>query len=166
MQLTTVEAIRQIQGVYKSQYDPASFFSVFDQLLICETLAEAIPVKERFVEENTSVNRSVNDSSKQQINAELFSGKQHLIEQLRKSTYRTPPCEVATYLETLFADYQSRSVHWLYVAQHWAPRRINGVINRLIRLQKTGSKTIANPAAYFTFLIKKRVRRREDSRYQ
>lgn len=166
MQLTTVEAIRQIQDVYKSQYDPASFLSAVDQLLICETLATSTLVIERFIEKNTSVNGGVNDSSKRQINAELFSDKQQAIAQLRVCTYRTPPREVASLLETLFADYTSYPDHWLYVAQHWPPRRINGVISRLVRLQRTGSKTIANPAAYFTFLIKKRVRRREDSRYQ
>ncbi|MCX6793720.1 MAG: hypothetical protein NTY06_01300 [Candidatus Gottesmanbacteria bacterium] len=168
MQLSTTEAIQQIQEIYHQQYAPDSFFDALDQLLICETLAKSSPVlpihnqdgEENEATNNTSVSGSVNDSCKPKINAALFENKQSVIAQLKICTYRTSPIEIAELLRILFVEYPSHSGHWLYIAQHWSPRRINGVINRLVGFQRSGSKTIVNPPAYFTFLIKKRARRK------
>lgn len=47
MQLNTDEAILQIQEVYHAQYDPGSCLDIWDQLLACEAVAEATPIKNK-----------------------------------------------------------------------------------------------------------------------
>lgn len=160
------EAIRRISQL-GGQYDPTNIaFDLYNQLLACESIAEATPVKERdpydlpWNEEVVSGNGSINDSYKHTVNFVLTQDKLDAISQLKDCTYRTPPPTIAKLLEIVFVGHETKSGHWLYIAQHWAPRPIYRVITRLIKLQEVGFVTIRNSAAYFTFLIKNRKKRR------
>jgi hypothetical protein len=164
-----IQRIELLGGVY----DPESNLSLQDQLLICESLLYSSPVDPtdedgkliqslKDIESNTngSVNRSVNGSYKRIENANLSQSKHNVITQLIGCTYRTSPAVIARLLEQLFVEYPSNQGHWFYVAQNWPPRRINQVIGYLRKLDFPDNPGIKNPAAYFTFLIKKRVRRK------
>ena len=163
--LSKDETIRQIEQVYHSRHDPDSAsFGVYDQLLACEAIAEAEKeYKEKNnknPDENVSVNGSVNDTYKRRVIPTLFESKQNAIAELKTCNYRTPPVKIEQLLTLLFVDHASRPGHWLYIAQHWNPRAINRVINQMIKIHRSGAKTIKNASAYFTYLIKFRKKRR------
>ncbi|MEK7577993.1 MAG: hypothetical protein AAB492_05310 [Patescibacteria group bacterium] len=166
------EAIRHIEQL-GGTYDPDSRFDLMDQLLICETLKDSIPVdptdedgrtilslREEESKGNGSSNGSVNGGYKRTENTQLSQSKHEVIAKLKSCTYRTSPIITARLLEELFAEHPSKAGHWFYIAQHWPPRRINQVIGNLIKLDFLNNSGIGNPAAYFTFLIKKRTRRK------
>ncbi len=168
------EAIRHIEQL-GGTYDPDSRFDLMDQLLICETLKDSIPVdptdedgrtilrlKEGESERNGSSNGSVNGGYKRTENMKLSQSKNEVITKLKECTYRTNPIITAGLLVELFDKYPSKSGHWFYVAQHWPPRRINQVIGYLNKLDFLNNAGISNPSAYFTFLIKKRTRRKQN----
>lgn len=110
---------------------------------------------------NDNVNVSGNDTCKHFINSELKRTKQKAIADLETCTYRTSPKKIASLLEEIFVSYESKPGHWLFIAQHWPPRAINRVIAYIINVHASGRVTIKNPAAYFTFLIKRRKKRKE-----
>lgn len=165
-EISKEEAIHQIEEVYHSHYDPDcgldGCFDAWEQLLACEAFAESTPVRDAYFDdkdepnENSSVNGSVNDSGKRNVSFELSESKLHVISRLKECNYRTPPKIVSELLGELFEEYSSKTGHWLYIAQHWPPRRINYALGRLIKLHDSSRVTIHNAAAYFTFLIKKR----------
>lgn len=161
--ITKEEAIYRIEQIYHASYDRNSDLSVWEQLEICESLAET---ETKELEKNGGTNKdvnvkwSVNDTYKRHINLELTENKQKVIAELKTFTYKTPPIRISQLLQTLFAEYNSKDGHWLYIAQNWNPRAINRVIKRMIGLHISGRTTIQNPAAYFTYLIKKRKKRR------
>jgi hypothetical protein len=170
--LSKDEAICRIEQL-GSEYDPDSNLDIYDQLLICESLIQSTPVdptdedgrtilrlREEENKRNGNVNGSVNGSYKRTENANLSPSKHSVITQLSDCNYRTSPAVIARLLETLFAEYPSNQGHWFYIAQNWPPRRINQVIGYLRKLDFPDNPGIKNPAAYFTFLIKKRVRRK------
>lgn len=166
-ELTKDEVIRRIEEVYHQKYNPnLPNFDAWNHLLACEAVAEATPVKEDYYKEkereneNVSVNGNGNDSSKRRVNFELTPSKLKVISKLKECTYRTSPKIIAQLLEEFFINCNSEKGWWLYVAQQWAPRPINRVIDKIINLYTSGSKTIQNPAAYFTYLIKLRKRRK------
>lgn len=155
--ITKEEAIHRIEQVYHAGYNlNLADFDAYEQLLVCESLAET--EKEGRANEDIFVNG--NDTYKSSVNFELTKSKQNVIAELRTFNYRTPPIKIAQLLETLFADCNSKDGHWLYIAQNWNPRAINRVIKRMIELHNSGRITIHNPAAYFTSLIKFRQKRR------
>lgn len=169
--LSKDEVIRRI-GVLGGTYDPESTLSIDDQLLVCESLIHSTPVDPtdedgrtllRLNEEesvrNGSSNGSVNGGYKRTENTQLSQSKHEVITKLKGCTYRTSPIVTARFLEELFVEYPSKAGHWFYIAQHWPPRRINQVIGNLRKLDFLNNSGIGNPAAYFTFLIKKRKRR-------
>jgi len=161
------ETIRKIES-YGAKYDPNCFGgSAEDQLLVCESLAEATPVKERELPEirkEKSLNNSkevssvkrVSGTCKQKVNFELTLSK---LQALRHCNYQTPPKKIAALLENIFGP-SGKPGHWLYVAQTWSPRPIVLVINYMIKQQNSGRTTIRNSAAYFTYLIKFRKKRK------
>ena len=160
--LTGKEIIRRIQDVYHAGYDlNNSDFDIYDQLLACEVIAEA-EHQEDYERTNESVNVkwSVNDTYKRNVNSALTESKQKVIAELKTFTYRTPPITISQLLQTLFVDCDSKDGHWLYVAQNWNPRTISRVLLQMIKLHNSGMKTILNPAAYFTHLIKFRKKRK------
>lgn len=172
-EITKKEAIRRIEEVYHAGYDPDTpDFDAFEQLLVCESIAESettaekqsynSPAQEKQLHpsENVGVSGMVNDIYKRNANFELTENKQKVIAELKTLSYITPPIKIAQLLKTLFAEYNSRDGWWLYVSQHWNPRAINRVIKRMIELQSSGRITIQNPAAYFTYLIQFRKKRR------
>lgn len=118
-------------------------------------------VKEEQFSGNVSVNGNVNDTCKRYVNFELTQSKQQIITELAQCNYRTSPKAIAGLLEQLFTNCFTNPGHWLFIAQHYNPRAINRTINRLVKLHNVGSVTIQNPAAYFTYLIKYRKKRRD-----
>lgn len=162
------EAIRLLKDKYHVEADLNNTkFNVFEQLAACESFSNIINETNEIYEtnENVVVNGSVIDTHKQQVNYNLKSNKRKAMEELKTLVYKTPPRQVAGLLEIIFQGWDTKPGHWLYIAQNWNPRAINRVLNRIVKLHKTGVKTIKNPAAYFTFLIKKRKQRR-DSKHQ
>lgn len=132
-----------------------------DEILADEALAESTPVKKnKQPNENANVNGMINDSCKRRVSFELTQSKQQVIAELSKCNYQTPPLKISQLLEELFKEWKSKSGHWLYIAQHWNPREINRNINRLVNIQISGQRTIKNAAAYFTFLIGYRKKRK------
>lgn len=158
--------IKKIEN-YGARYDPSSGLSPEDQLLACEAVAEAIPVKERYYQENERTNDNavvsgmINGSYKRRANFELTQSRLKVIDELKTFNYRTAPNKIAPVLEYFFKECDSKEGHWLYIAQHYPPRVIFRVINYLIKLHNSGRSTILNPAAYFTKLIKFRKERKE-----
>jgi hypothetical protein len=164
-QLSINERIRRIVqsgGVY----DPDSSLDVTDQFLICESLRESTPIYTTYdkekneSDENGNVNRSVNGGCKRTPNTKQSPRNHDAIEELAHCGYRTNSVVIARYLEQIFMDYPCKEGHWFYIAQHWTPRPINQVLNYLKKLEFMDNKGIRNPAAYFTYLIKKRKRRK------
>lgn len=126
-ELSKDEAIRRITEIYNSQYDPNSNLDVYDQLLICESLAESTPIQ------NTSVNGNHNDSTKHNAIFKVTQNKIDAINQLNKCTYRTPPVNISPLLNDFFRDWRSKPTHWLYIAQSYTPKTIKSVLLCLIR---------------------------------
>lgn len=163
--LSLEEAIHIIRTKYRfAEYDPdRPNLDAWDQLLACEALADSTPIDENYksnTNESVSVNGMINDSCKRGVSFELTQSKQLVITELSKCNYRTPPNEIASLLEDFFKEWESKPGHWLYIAQQWAPRAINRNIIQLVKTHSTGNKTIQNPPAYFTKLIKFRKRRK------
>ncbi len=161
--MNTSEAIQQIE-TYGAKYDPDSDLSVWEQLEICQSIAESEKrqsyyhrINDKY--NNATVNGNVNDTYKQHTGFVLSPRKQEVIIQLRLCNYRTPIYKVADLLEELFAECESRQGHWSFIAQNYSPRAINRVIHRMIKLHGEW-KTVRNPAALFTYLIQFRKRRR------
>ncbi len=162
--LSEQEAIRQIEQVYHASFKPnVSDFDAFDQLFICKLLAES-EAEEQEKNEDTNEDANVkwngNGTYKQNVNFELTESKQKVVAELKTLTYITPPIKIAALLQTLLADSDSKDGWWLYVAQHWNPRAINRVINYIVKVHENGTRSIQNPAKYFTYLIKLRKERR------
>ena len=158
------EAIRKIEQVYHVRYNPnLADFDVYEQLLACEAMAET--EKEKLIKygktnENVNVKWNGNDTCKQKVNFELTQNKLSVIAKLKKCNYLTPPTNIANLLEILFAEWKSNEGWWLCVAQMWNPRAINRTIDYIAKVTLNGTRTIQNPAAYFTFLIKNRHKRK------
>ena len=159
------EMIRNIERL-GGKYDPTSIFSLYDQLLICESLEGYNEINSLSEKYNNDANESVNvkwndngtykrDAISKQTNAKL-----NAIDVLKTFNYKTPPIEIAKTLEILFIDCASQEGHWLYIAQNWTPRAINGVIKNMIKIHTTGRASIKKPAAYFTYLMKLRKKRK------
>lgn len=161
-QLDIVSKIESLGG----EYAPDSDLSLEDQLLACESVAESTPVKPNYNNErettsaSVSVNGSGNDSCKRSANFEITQIKLQFITQLKECDYRTPPIEIAHLLKELFQEYPSKPGHWLYVAQYWPPKAINGVLNYMVKRQNDGWESIQNPPGYFTNLINHHRKRR------
>ena len=151
---TKEEAINQIEQVYQASYGSHLNLTVWEQLEICESLAET--------EERTNEYAFVkeDDTSKRSVNLELIESKREVIAELKACDYKTPPSEIASLLEKFFDNPETKPGHWLSVAQQWPPRRIFLTINQMLKRQSGGWITIENPAAYFTFLVNKRKKRK------
>lgn len=159
-ELPLLEVIRRITDVYHSGYDSKmASFDAWDQLLACEAVTESTPIRKVKNEQskenvNGSGNGMNNDGCKQTVNFELTNNKQKVITELTQYNYRTPPIKIAALLTELFNEWPSFPGHWLYIAQKYNPRAILRTIIQMLKVQKNGQRTIVNPPAYFTILIK------------
>lgn len=160
------EAIKRIQK-FGGDYDESNTdFDLYDQLLACEALSESTPNQTYTNKETINTNESVlvngngNDGCKQRVNFELTPTKLEAISKLKSFDFRTQPPEIASQLEVLFMECDTKTGWWLTVSQRWNPRAINRVIARIIKLHSSGQITLKNPAAYFTHLIQFRKKRR------
>ena len=134
--------------------------SLEDQKWILNNVHYGIKEEKR-KEVNNNVNGNVNGIYKRGVNFELNKDKHQIITELKQCNYRTPPKKIASLLEELFIDcLDTTKGHWLFIAQHWPPKAINGVIKTMIKQHQGGEKTIKNVAAYFTYLIKFRKKRK------
>ncbi len=166
--ITKEEAINLIEIKYGAKYDPSSYLDAWDQLLACKSVVESTPIINSDTEEkkltdkndNGSVNGNGNDIRQRRVNFELTESKLQVIAKLKICNYQTPPINIAELLEEFFSECRTKRGWWLSVAQQWPPRPIYRVIERIINLHNTGRASIQNPAAYFTFLIKFRKKRR------
>lgn len=156
--LSEAETIYRIRDVYHSNVKlNHPNFDIWDQLLACEAVAESTPVNYEYLKNNESMlNGNGNDIRKLTGNFSLTERKLEIISQLKETNYLTPPETIAELLQEFFIESNSKEGHWLYIAQSYTPKSINSVLNRL----KSVYKTSKNPAAYFTFLIKKKSKRR------
>lgn len=158
--MTIEEAIRHITQL-GGTYDPTNTpFDVYDQLLACETIAESTPISDHTVEQDGCVNGNDNGICKRTDNFELSPNQLLAISKLQSYNYRTPPPLIAEQLGTIFVDSNTNPNWWLTIAQQWNPRAINRTLAEMRKQQSQGWKSIRNPAAYFTFLIKFRAKRR------
>ena len=163
--LSLQECIRRITIVYGWEYDPNTpSFDAWDQLLACEAVAGSTLVKENKQEQaqetNVNANIVLSGGCKRIVYFELTESKQEVIAKLTKCDYKTPPIKIASLLTELFKEWESKTGHWLYVAQHWNARAINRTINEIVKSHTSGRKLIYNPAGLFTMLIKFRSERR------
>lgn len=142
----------------KPRFDDSSL-SLEDQNWVNEDVSSS-KAKKEYTRDNTYVNGSVNDTYKRPVNTKITLGKKEAIAKLKLCTHRTAPKEIAWLLESLFISYQSKAGHWLYIAQNWNPRAINRVIVLISKQYRRLDVSIKNPAAYFTYLIKRRKKRR------
>ncbi len=167
------EAIKKIEEL-GGQHDPDGgvdgSFTVWDQLLACESVAASVPVKEKSFSEksNGGINtKEENTNGKWLMQAvdtslttSLTTRKHQAFEDLQRCHFRTSPAKVAELLTAYFQDCPSAaSGHWLYIATHWPPRPIVRTIKTIQKQLENGAK-IVNPAALFTLRIKHRVRRK------
>ena len=154
-----METITEISKVYPNWFSPESSLSYDEQKFIWES----IPLSEyKLLEtnENPILSGSLNAGCKRGSITDSVLSREKAILFIRNCDYKTPPKDVAIYLEQFFDGCGTKNGHWLYIAQHWTPRAINRTLDRIIREHKLGQKTIENPARYFTFLIKLRKVRR------
>ena len=162
--LSLERVVSLIEGRYLAKYDPGrQRFDGWDQLLACEALDEATSIIEKStkeIKELTSVSGVLNDTCKHRVIFELTQSKKQTIAQLCLCDYRTQPVKTADYLKELFYEWPSKQSHWLYITQNWTALAINRTVRHLVKLQQTGRKTIINPPAYFTYLIKLRKKRK------
>lgn len=171
-QLEVIKQIEQLGGQYDPNCGLDGCFTVWDQLLTCEAIAESTPVKERCggKEDNfqcisdlvTHVDDNVNDNVndiKIPNGHQFGASKEDAFNELKKCIARTSPKKIAYLLDIIFRNCDTHNpTHWLYVAQTWAPRPVVRVIIH-IQDQIARGKKIQNTAALFTYLIKKRVPR-------
>jgi len=158
--------IEEIIDNYSNEKEKPEWFcksselSLEDQKWIWDNILHEIKGKEE-VNDNTSVSGSVNGTYEHDVKLDLTQSKHKVITELEQCNYRTSPKKIASLLERLLVDYHAKEGHWLYVAQNWTPRAINRVIKTMIKQHQRGEKTIDNAAAYFTYLIKFRKKRKE-----
>lgn len=162
--ISVEKAISQIEK-FGGVYDPFNTnFDVYNQLLACESITESTPYALSSKVTETSGDAIAygggNDARKRTVNFELTPNKLEAVSKLKTFNYKTPPPEIASQLETVFIGFNTEFGWWLSVAQQWNPRAINRVIVQLVKLHTGGWRTINNPAAYFTSLIKYRKKRR------
>jgi len=110
---------------------------------------------------NVIVIGDVNDTYKINVNTNETLSNHRTITKLRECNYRTAPKLIASILESLFFGWNTEIGYWLYVAQHWNPKSIRGVISVIIKQHQRGETKVKNPAKYFTYLIKKRPMRKK-----
>jgi len=178
MEETFADKIKEIEKYY-GRYDSESNLPIEDQLLASRIGFRALQEEEKRkkfaanktqttpqenIKENeninVSVNGSVNTTYKRKVNSLLTQSKLRLITELKECNYRTPPKTITFLLKELFANCHSKSGHWLYIAQHWTPRAINHELKSMVKKEKAGQITFKNPAAYFTFKIRFRKKRK------
>lgn len=109
---------------------------------------------------NVYLNGGVGGSCEQTINNVQKVDKPEVIKKLKQCTYKTPPREVAALLTLLLNRPDTKEGHWLRIAQLWNPRAIVRVIDFITKQHQRGDQTIKNSAAYFTYLISYRKKRR------
>lgn len=100
----------------------------------------------------------INGSCKPEVNAKQTLSYLDAISSLKAFSYNTPPVEISKLLEELFGT--AKEGHWLWIAQRWCPRPIIQVLTSMVKEIEYGQIKIKNPAAYFTYLIRFRKRRR------
>lgn len=107
----------------------------------------------------TSGNRSVlNDKTLPAFKGELNK----VLKQLKSYSAKTSPKEIEACLIELFGQ-GSKPGHWLWMAQNYPPQRIYWELSHLrkrLMAMKEGWEAIRNPAAYFTFRMKYRKKRK------
>lgn len=164
--LTEEQAINLIENRYRAHFDPNCNFDAWDQLLICESLDESTPVRERpepgqLNEQENVINKEANGNDpfvngggngtrKHPINFELTQSKLDAISALKSCGYRTKRSLVAKLLDQTFGDPSTYPTHWPYIAEQYTPKSINSALAETINKTRSG---LASPSRYFTSVL-------------
>lgn len=148
---------------YSEYFEKEVGISSEDQKWIWENLH--VKESNNEVKKNASVKGSVNGTYKNDTNLKLTISKSDALSSLGKCDYKTAPKKTAAYLEIIFSKYPSKEGHWLYIAQNYTPRTIKWVLKIVFKYQKRG-EIYKTPAALFTYLIKRRKKRKRVYEYQ
>lgn len=163
------EIIKKIE-FYGASYDPNSDLSAFDQLQICEAVAESTPVKEKSasfskIKKNNGLSnekcnvKCPNGICKRRGSLKTNQGKfSGLLKKFEEFNYETPPKEIAAILEKFFPN--SKPGHWLFIAQNYTPKTMRSRLRYMEKHQREGWETIKNPGAYLTELLKHKKKRK------
>lgn len=155
-----IQSIEEVGKRFPNWYDPNSEMSYEDQKWIWENTPLPPADVNGLQNNNTNVNGSDNGARQLEVDSDSTTSKLHAIEDLKKCDYQTHPVVVAGHLERLFSKFETKNGHWLWIAQRYTVRSINQVIAEIIKTHRTRKDTVRNPAAMFTFLIKKRKKRK------
>jgi len=136
----------------------ASDLSLDDQKWIWKNLS--FTEEENLPRKNVYVNGSVNATCKNEGKSRQKYDKNVAITQLRNCGYRTAPPRIADLLLRVFPNPSTKDGWWLYVAQKWHPKAINSVVRRIFTQIHRGDVSVQNPAAYFSYLIKFKKKRK------
>lgn len=157
--------ISDIEKVYPDWFDPNHSLSRNDQQFIWENmpLPKEDEEKLRTTSNNKDINtyEGVNGISKLESNYDENLSKTDALLLLRKCNYKTAPNLISLYLERIFSNWKSHDGYWLRIAQYYTPKTINAVILQIIKQHKRGEISIKNPAAYFTYIIKFKHKRKK-----
>jgi hypothetical protein len=156
--------IANIEKLFPDWYSKDSPLSFEDQKWIWENipLPEEDEIKLKELDRNGNVSViSESDTYKYEVNSQLNWYKSEAIHQLKQCNSYTPPNKIAPFLEEIFKYWKSeKENHWLWIAQHYAPRICNWVMAKTIKKFTEGG-IIKTPPAYFTYLLKYRSKRKE-----
>ena len=117
--------------------------------------------KEAGETENVTAYEEDRGTYKLKDNFKWIKSKRNIITVLKKCNFKSSPKDIALLLVKLFDSETNDSGWLLYVAQHWPARAINRVLTSIEKQIYMGETTVRNPAAYFSFLIKKRRKRKK-----
>lgn len=160
--------IKRIEKLHPDWYSKDSSLSYDDQLWIWEN----VPLPKEDIEKikqieaseesvSVNVNGNANGTGKRHLNYTQNISKSVAIDKLKQCHYRTAPKKIASYLEIILHNKNTKPGHWLYIAQRYTPKTINSVLNEMMRSAKRGDVSFKVPAAYFTSIIKLRLPRKK-----
>lgn len=158
--------IKRIEKLYPNWYSKDSDFSYDDQKWIWGNF----PLHQEDIERITQIETNERDghfykdsncARKQHTNLTKKLSKKEAIIKLKHCHYRTASNIVASYLDIILSNDDTRPGHWLYTARRYTPKTINSVLWETIKGIKRGDIDFEKRAAYFTFVIKKRKPRKK-----
>lgn len=165
------EVIKKIES-YGARYNPNSDLSAFDQLQICEAMAESIPARGKYasfqdddkasdlLDKKDNEGCSLLDDSVLPVNEVVLEG---VLEEFKGYNAETPPKDIEPFLVQLFGP-GLEADQWLRVSRNYYPRQIKWELQHIkkrIRASKEGWTPINNLAAYFAYRMKFRKKRRK-----
>ncbi len=167
VEISKREAIQQIEQVYNAQYDPNcgldGCFDVWNQLLVCEAIDEATPIKHTHPKEQKNNYEETNQGNTFQVKGK---GLGYMVTTPQKYDYdeilnvfttkkETTKENLALFLAQKLDDINSLNYYEIQVTKH----RIDFLRNCLLvtLAAYTKGKVMKSKAAYFTGVLKNKV---------